>query len=483
MRRTKIVCTLGPASDSPETIEALIRAGMNVARLNFSHGDHASHLRIIGHVREAAIRLGATVAILQDLQGPKIRVGEMENGAVELESGGELTITTRATVGSVQRVSTTYPSLPRDVRRGDRISMSDGEIQLEVQGTGNTEVQCVVLEGGLLRSHKGINLPGVAVSAPSLTDKDRDDLRFGIEQGVDYVALSFVRRAEDVVCAREFVESESQTDSSQGTTPIIAKLEKPEAIDSLTEILDVADGVMIARGDLGVEMPVERVPVLQKQIIQQCNHSRLPVITATQMLESMTENQLPTRAEVSDVANAILDGTDAVMLSGETASGRHPVESVEMMARIVDETEPLLLARRCERERSRDEHLDDFPAAICEAAAVAAEDLGARWIVGFTQSGTTARLLSKERSVIPIIAFSHFEEVQRRLSLLWGVLPTKMSVIASTEALVDEVDRILLSEGRVSPGDPLVIVAGAPIQVMGQTNFLQLHRVGSKDVR
>ncbi|PIU65905.1 MAG: pyruvate kinase [Armatimonadetes bacterium CG07_land_8_20_14_0_80_59_28] len=483
MRRTKIVCTLGPASESPETIEALIEAGMDVARLNFSHGDQGTHAACIRRVRDISQRLGRAVAILQDLRGPKIRVGEIENGVVEIKTGSDVVVTIRPVKGTACLIPTSYASLPGDVQVGSQIKLNDGDIHLEVTRVEDADVHCHVLDGGLLSSHKGINLPGVHVSAPSFTPRDQRDLQFGIASGVDYVALSFVRCPEDVAQIRKWIVENFGDGEEMHCTPVIAKIEKPEAIHHLDAIMEVADGLMIARGDLGVETPLEGVPILQKEIIRKAAFTALPVITATQMLESMTHNPIPTRAETCDVANAVLDGTDAVMLSGETSVGEFPVETVQTMGKIIDAAERLMFSNQRFQDRAGAEHLGNFPAAICEIAAHAAEDTGAKWIVGFTQTGSTAALLSKQKSPIPIVVFSHFPDIERRLSLLWGVLPRRMPPVADTESLVLQVDRALLAEGRVNPGDPLVIVAGAPIQTKGHTNFLQLHRVGERDAR
>ena len=472
MRHTKIICTLGPASRSPEVVEALVRAGMDVARLNFSHGTQGEHAKAVRLVREAARRAGRPGGILQDLQGPKMRVGPVAAGAVELRAGASFTLTTQAVPGDASCVSTTYKDLARDVKPEDRILLNDGLIELRVAQVEGEAVRCQVVCGGPLSSHKGINLPGVRVSAPALTEKDREDLRFGLAQGVDYVALSFVRRAEDVEEAKRVIR-EAGADA-----PVIAKLERPEAIDDLGRVLETADGVMVARGDLGVELSPERVPVLQKQIIEEANRAKSPVITATQMLESMTASPRPTRAEASDVANAIFDGTDAVMLSGETAVGRYPVEAAEMMARIVDEAERSLLSRPAFIRRRAGERTLTFPEATAEAACLAAQDLGARAIVAFTQSGATARLISKYRPRCPVIGFTPPGRVVGRMTLYWGVLPRTLGRVVGTDEMIARVDEALLREGAVSRGDTLVIVAGAPLNQRGGTNFMNLHRVG-----
>ena len=470
-RHTKIICTLGPASRSEAKIESLIRAGMDVARLNFSHGTQAEHQEMMTRVRQVSRRLGKPVGVLQDLQGPKIRVGCIAGGVIDLREGASFTLTTEPVPGDQACVSTTYPDLGRDLKAGDRILLDDGSIELRVVRAGREDVNCEVVRGGPLGEHKGINLPGAAVSIPALTEKDRQDLRFGIDQGVDYVALSFVRRQEDVKDIKAAIRGMG------AETPVIAKLEKPEAIDELSRILELADGVMIARGDLGVEMSPEKVPVLQKRIIDEANRAKVLVITATQMLESMTVNPRPTRAEASDVANAIFDGTDAVMLSGETASGYFPVESVQMMSRIVEEAErgirPQAFMRRRRPERSL-----TFPEATAEAACVVAQDLEARAIVAFTQSGTTARLISKFRPQCTVIGVTPYDRTLGRMSLLWGVEAKKLDVVHGTDEMLARVDEVLIREGSVSKGDTLVIVAGIPLSEMGNTNFLKLHRVG-----
>ncbi len=467
MRRTKIVCTIGPASSSPEVLRQLIRAGMNVARLNFSHGTHEEHARVIVQIREIAAELGAPVAIMQDLQGPKIRLGKFRGGHVQLLQGAEFALTTRPVEGTVEIASTTYDRLPQDVKPGDRILLVDGLIELTVlQVTGDT-VRCRVISGGDIGDHRGINLPGVAVSASSITDKDRDDLWFGISQGVDAVAVSFIRGPEDVLDVKELIN-----EMGGGDLPVVAKLEKPEAVERLDAILDVADGVMVARGDLGVELPLEEVPLVQKAIIRKARKRALPVITATQMLESMVGSPRPTRAEASDVANAILDGTDAVMLSAETAVGKYPVETVQVMARIAVQAETAMPDLAATSERA-----STFPEVISEAACRAAGEMKARAIVAFTQSGSTARLLSKYRPAAPVFAFSPSEVVRRRLNLHWGVMPKTIRAVQNTDELVGEIELLLLRDGTVHVGDALVIVAGAPLFVRGATNMIQLHRV------
>jgi pyruvate kinase len=478
MRRTKIVCTIGPATNSEDQIERLILAGMNVARLNFSHGTHQDHEQVIEYIRTVSKRLNRPIAILQDLQGPKIRTGLLRDGQpVHLSDGSTITITTRDVVGTAELVSTTYKELVKDVLPGDRILLDDGLLELRVLSTDETDVVCQVVHGGLLKEHKGINLPGVNVSAPALTDKDKIDLEFGIRHHVDYVALSFVRRPEEVTTASTYIkklQAEYGDTVSQEHVPIIVKLEKPEAIEHLDDILAVVDGVMVARGDLGVEMEPERVPQIQKLIIERCNTMNLPVITATQMLESMVHNPRPTRAEASDVANAILDGTDAVMLSAETAAGAFPVEAVEMMDRIARQTEscntPSVLRHQA--------HLASQEQAVSRAAKALAEDVSVQSIVVFTRSGATARLISGNRPRTPILAYTPSEQVYRRLSLWWGVWPHMVPLKGTTEELIAVVEQRLQDDELVSEGEYVVIMGGLPIASQARTNFVKLHRIG-----
>ncbi len=478
MRHTKIVCTIGPASNSEERIEQLMRAGMNVARLNFSHGTQNDHAIVIERIRSISARLGCAVAILQDLQGPKIRTGQLKDGQpVMLVDGAETTITTCPIVGDADMFATTYQPLPQDVKVGDRILLDDGLLELRVLAHNETDVRCQVMHGGLLKEHKGINLPGVAVSAPALTEKDRGDLKFGVLHNVDYVALSFVRKPEDVVEAKQLIR-QYQAELNVGTLtqisiPLIAKLEKPEAVAHLDEILDVVDGVMVARGDLGVEMAPEKVPLIQKRIINRCNDLGLPVITATQMLESMITNPRPTRAEASDVANAILDGTDAVMLSGETAAGAYPIEAVQMMVRIALETESgNRTARQPQCKRLTQAH------AVSHAARALAEEASVQAIVVFTRSGASAHLISKDRPRTPILAYTPSERVYRQLALWWGVWPHTFPMQGTTEELISVVDKRLQDDKLQKSGDHVVIMGGLPVASQARTNFVKLHRVG-----
>ena len=468
-RHSKIVCTIGPASRSPRIIERLLHAGMDVARLNFSHGSHANHAESIAILRAAATHIHKPIAILADLQGPKIRTGALAGGApVVLRAGQKFVITTARVLGDSTRVSTVFKALPREVHRGDRILLSDGLIELRVRQVRGREVICEVVNGGALGEHKGINLPGVKLRVPALTPKDREDLLFALKHGANYIAVSFVRRPEDVVLAKTLVRRAGKD------TPVIAKLEKPEAIENLDAILRVADGVMVARGDLGVEMNPERVPVVQKTIIKRAREFRRPVITATQMLESMTENPRPTRAEASDVANAIFDGSDAVMLSAETASGKYPVEAVSMMARIIEEAESSIeeFPRPAPQERLK------VAETVAELVCHASRELHMKLIAVFTHSGFTARLISRYRPLVPIVAFSPEEATRRRMALIWGVRPQTISDVRKVDGLAAVAEKRLVEERLVRKGDVIGIVAGTPMGIRGTTNFMKFHVIG-----
>jgi pyruvate kinase len=487
MRKAKIVCTIGPATDSPPVLDHLIESGMDAARLNFSHGSHESHGRAITRIREAAERRGVSVAIIQDLQGPRIRVGHLSE-PVELAQDQNVTLmaeanipshvtkaprkgTSRQTQSHLQ-IPVTYEHLGQDVHRGARILIDDGMVELTVIETQGKMVQCRVATPGLVHSHKGINLPGTPISAPALSDKDKDDIRFGVAQQVDYIALSFVRGPDDIMTARKLIAE------CGGDIPVIAKIERPEAVSRLDALLEQADGIMIARGDLGVEIGPESVPILQKRMIADANRRRRLVITATQMLESMTHHPRPTRAEASDVANAVFDGTDAVMLSAETAMGQYPVETVRVMDRIIraaeEGTEPGVI-RRSEARRGS----VSFPEAICAAASSAASATDASAIVAFSESGATARLMSKQRPSAPIIAFTPFEGVRRRMALYWGVIARTMPMplIKQTDERIHEAERRLTGEGLVGSGDRMVILSGGIIGQRGGTNLMKLHEV------
>jgi pyruvate kinase len=475
VRRAKIICTIGPACDSEEMIRDLMRMGMDVARLNFSHGTHSEHARRIQRLRRAAHHLKRTICILQDLQGPKIRTSRLKNGkAVLLKAGAVLTITPRKVAGTAVLISTDFAGLAREVEPGARVLLSDGRIELKVRSIRGEDVECEVLNGGTLGEQQGINLPGTAVAIPALTPKDKRDLEFGLKHGVDVVALSFVRSADDIRVAKSLMREFGKS------VPIIAKLEKLQAIERLEEILEVADGVMIARGDLGVELPPERVPIIQKLVIQRAGVWRKPVITATQMLESMIENPRPTRAEASDVANAIFDGTDVVMLSGETASGRYPRETVAMMVRIILEAEASIAQLPPAPRRRREEHHYSVAETIYESIARAAEDLPICAIAVFTESGNTARMLSKHRPKVCIYAFSRKPEVCNRMNALWGVHPVHKEEWESAEAMLRTAEEELLSKGLLRTGDVLGLVAGTKL-TSGATNFMRLHTVGESD--
>ena len=473
-RRAKIICTIGPACNNEAMMRELLRLGMDIARLNFSHGTHEEHARNIHLLRRSAEREGRTVCILQDLQGPKIRTGMLEQRKpVLLKTGSIVTITPQEIPGNATRISTTFPDLARELRPGARILLSDGLIELRVRAIRRKDVLCDVINGGVLGEHKGINLPGIALSIPALTAKDRKDLEFGLSHGVDVVALSFVRTAADVTEAKRIIASH------HSDVPVIAKLEKPQAIDHLEEILEAADGVMVARGDLGVEMAPEKVPVIQKHVIRRAAVCRKPVITATQMLESMIENPRPTRAEASDVANAIFDGTDAVMLSAETASGQYPRESVAIMSRIVVEAESNMQDLGQVRRR-RERRFLSVAETICEAIAHAAEDLPMGAIAIFTETGNTARMISKFRPKAPIYAFTHVEPVVHRMNLYWGVHPVRCRQPHSVEQMVITAEQDLVRRGLLKPKDVLGVVAGTR-QASGSTNLMRLHVVTEQE--
>ncbi len=469
LRRAKIVCTLGPASNSEAMIRELLRAGMDVVRLNFSHGTHDEHARVIERIRRVAASEGRIVGILQDLQGPKIRTGQLKDRIpVALAKGSRVTITPRDIPGTAETISTTFTTLAREVEPGARILLSDGLIELRVIAIHGDDVECEVVNGGMLGEHQGINLPGAAVGVPSLTEKDKKDLEFGIEHEVDMIALSFVRTGDDVREIKRLIAGRNDD------TPVIAKLEKPQAIEHLDDILSVADAVMVARGDLGVELPPERVPVLQKEIINRASCFRKPVITATQMLESMIENPRPTRAEASDVANAIFDGTDAVMLSGETAKGKYPRETVAMMASIVLETEAHM--RSFPFQRRHTGATLTIPETICESIAHAATDLNMRAIVVFTETGATGRLISKYRPQCPVYAFATDPHIYNRMSLYWGVQPIAQEHHRETIEMIRAAEAELLRRNAIAPGDIIGVATGTRMQA-GYTNLMFLRTV------
>ncbi len=469
MPRAKIVCTLGPASSTPERIGELIDAGMSVARLNFSHGTHEDHARMLAIVRSEADKRGKAIAALLDLQGPKIRVGKFANGQVELRAGAEFTITTEAILGDDKRVSTTYTMLPKDCKPGDHILLDDGYLGLAVTAVNDHEVRTVVVTGGVLKNNKGINLPGVEVSAPALSEKDRTDIGFALRYGVDYVALSFVRRPEDVIEAKRLLTVD------QVSIPVIAKIEKPQALERLGDIIDAADGIMVARGDLGVEMGPEKVPLWQKRIIEETNKRGKIVITATQMLESMITMPRPTRAEASDVANAVLDATDALMLSGETASGVHPVEAVRTMARIIEEIEKSAYYHA--NKEVPDLQLASSTNAIAHAAMTAARAMKLKTIVAVSDSGGAGRLISEYRPDSNIVCLTTNEVTFRRLALVWGVTPVMIGPCATTEELLDRVEGTLIERNLASPGENVLITMAVPVGSGLQTNVLKIHQI------
>ena len=480
MRRTKIVATIGPASRDRKTLARLVEAGADVLRLNFSHGEPAQHKEVIALAREVAQERGRALALLQDLSGPKIRTGNVRDpDGIVLRDGSRIAITTDETVeGTPERIATTYDPLPRDVKPGDRILLDDGNLELRTLATRDDTVECEVVHGGRLRSHKGMNLPGVKLSTPALTEKDRRDLAFGVENGVDYVALSFVRQPADVVEAKSLIAARG------ARIPLVAKIEKREAVDHLAAILEVTDGVMVARGDLGVELSTEEVPTLQKRIIQAANAAGKVVITATQMLESMIERPRPTRAEASDVANAILDGTDAIMLSAETAAGRFPVESVETMARIAGYTEEheamkdrltTLLRREAGAARGGN-NASPVAQGLARVAATLAAELDCRLIVAFTESGATARLVSSFRPRATIVAITHRPEVYRQLALYWGVVPLPFPLVDTTDEMILGGQALLKERGLVRPGERVLMLAGQTHSA-GATNMLRVHTI------
>ena len=467
------MCTLGPATSSERRIRELVYAGMDVARLNMSHGTHADHQEAYRHVRAASDASGHGVAILADLQGPKIRLGTVADGPVVLRRGQQWTITTREVPGDAEIASTTYAGLPGDVAEGDPILIDDGKVRLRVTSVDGQDVHCDVLTGGPVSNHKGINLPGVAVSVPALSEKDVEDLRFALHLGVDFIALSFVRDGADVDDVRAVMDEEGIQ------LPVIAKIEKPQAIENLDAIVTAFDGFMVARGDLGVECPLEDVPFLQKQVIEKARINAKPVIVATQMLESMITSPAPTRAEASDVANAVLDGADAVMLSGETSVGEHPVHVVETMARIVSATERRAHERAGLsgiREVVWDPHTRG--GVIAKAAEEVAQRVGAKLVVAFTQSGDSARRFSRLRSSMQLLAFTPEGRVRSQLALSWGTETFKTSEVRHTDEMVRQVDEQLLRIGRVAEGDLVVIIAGSPPGIPGSTNALRIHRMG-----
>ncbi|MCM3630034.1 pyruvate kinase [Paenibacillus glycanilyticus] len=472
MRKAKIVCTIGPSSESLENTKKLIKAGMNVARLNFSHGDFEEHGNRIKNIGIANKELGSNVAILLDTKGPEIRLGKLKEEPIELVQGEQVTLTTEEILGDINRVPITYTDLPKDVSIGSTILIDDGLIGLTVEEVKGTEIVCRIVNSGQIKSKKGVNVPGVAISLPGITEKDANDIIFGIEMGIDFVAASFVRKASDVLEIRELLERHNASHIQ-----IISKIENQQGVDNLDEILEVSDGLMVARGDLGVEIPAEEVPLVQKTMIEKCNRAGKPVITATQMLDSMQRNPRPTRAEASDVANAIFDGTDAIMLSGETAAGKYPVEAVMTMSRIAERAEAALEYREIFTKQANAQQTS-VTEAISQAVAVSALDLNAAAIVTSTQSGFTARMVAKYRPKAPIIAVTNDEKVMRRLALIWGVKPVLGEIAETTDAMFENAVAGARSTGLISLGDTIVITAGVPVGRAGTTNLIKIHHVG-----
>ena len=468
MRRAKIVCTLGPAVESPEKVRELIAAGMNMARLNLSHGGYEEHQNRLDRVRAAAAEAGVPIAILVDLQGPKIRLARFKDGPHDLSRGDIFTITTDEIEGTKERVGTTYKGLPGDCKAGDRILIDDGKVTVEVTEVKGNDVITKVIEPGAVSNNKGINLPGVAVSVPALSEKDMDDLRWGLKVGADFIALSFVRSADDIKDVHRIMDEEGIR------VPVIAKIEKPQAVDNLAGIVDAFDGIMVARGDLGVELPIEDVPLVQKRCVELARDAAKPVIVATQMLDSMITNSRPTRAEATDCANAVLDGADALMLSGETSVGEFAIEAVQTMSRIIQRTEEGGL----ERIRPLKHEPRTKGGAITKAAVEVGAIVGAKFLVAFTQSGDSARRMSRLRSPIPILALTPDHGTYNRLALSWGVEPMITPVVSHTDEMVKQVDGLLLESKRTTIGDNVIIVAGSPPGIPGSTNAMRVHRMG-----
>ncbi|MCQ4080456.1 pyruvate kinase [Streptomyces sp. RB6PN25] len=471
MRRAKIVCTLGPAVDSYDQLKALVEAGMNVARFNFSHGTHAEHEERYHRVRKVSDETGRAVGVLADLQGPKIRLETFADGPVELVAGDEFTITTEDVPGDRSICGTTYKGLPGDVRKGDPVLINDGNVALQVIEVSGPQVRCLVVEGGVISDHKGINLPGAAVNVPALSGKDVEDLKFALRMGADMVALSFVRDANDVRDVRRVMDEVGRR------VPVIAKVEKPQAVDNMEAVVAAFDAVMVARGDLAVEYPLEKVPVVQKRLIELCRRNAKPVIVATQMMESMINNSRPTRAEASDVANAVLDGADAVMLSAESSVGKYPIETVKTMSRIVEAAETELLCRGLQPlapgKKPRTQG-----GAVARAAAELADFLDAKALVAFTKSGDTARRLARYRVPEPVLAFTTDPSTRNQLALTWGVQPHLVQHVDHTDAMVDLVDQEMLKISAYDKGDTVIITAGSPPGVPGTTNLVRVHHLG-----
>ncbi len=476
MLRTKIVCTVGPASQTVPVLIKMMQAGMNVARLNFSHGTHEEHGRRLALIREAAGKAGKSVAVMLDTKGPEIRLGYLEKEPLKLHAGKKITLTVNDIKGSESALPVTYRGLPRDVYPGDRILIADGLIELRVLDKTRKSVECEIVNGGEITSQKGLNLPGVVVNLPAVTDRDIDDIIFGINNGIDFIAASFIRKANDVLAIRQIVEE------SGADVDIIAKIESREGLNNLDEIIKVSDGIMVARGDLGVEIPVEEVPLVQKNIIEKCNHAGKPVITATQMLESMIGNPRPTRAEATDIANAIFDGTDAIMLSGETAAGKYPVEAVQTMANIARKAESSTKYQETLGRRNRVAACT-VTDAISHATCTIAGDLGATAIITSTETGYTSKMVSKYRPGAPVVAVTPEEKVLRKMALVWGVYPILVNRSADTDTMFSTAIEASLKASVISPGDLVVITAGVPVGVQGTTNLIRVHTVGEISAR
>jgi pyruvate kinase len=467
-RRAKIVCTMGPATATPERMRGLVEAGMDVARLNFSHGDHEDHRRMFELVRAAAHEADRAIAILADLQGPKIRLGRFADGPYEWKTGDLVTITGDDVLGTPDRVSCTYRKLPQEVKIGDRLLIDDGKVAVEVAGVDGPDIRCLVVEGGMVSNNKGVSLPNVAVSVPALSEKDADDLRFALTLGVDLVALSFVRSPDDVKLVHQMMAEE------QKSVPVIAKVEKPEAVQHLEAIVLAFDGVMVARGDLGVELPLDQVPLVQKLAVQLCRENAKPVIVATQMLDSMIESSRPTRAEASDVANAVLDGADALMLSGETSVGKYPVLTVTTMSRIILTTESGSFGVPRLQHDPR-----THGGALAVAASQIARNIGAKALVAFSQTGDTVRRLARLHCELPLLAFTPVPEVRDQLALSWGVQTFLTDFVEHTDDMFEQVDAKMLGLGLAKVGEYVVVVAGSPPNAPGSTNTLRVHQLGS----
>lgn len=475
MRKTKIVCTIGPACRNEVTLEAMIHAGMNVARLNFSHGDHEYHLETIEMLRRVRDRLGVPLAIMLDTKGPEIRMRDFENGAAELADGALFTLTTRDVTGTAEIASVSFAGLPAALKPGDKLLVDDGKIELRVQTVEETDVACEVVHGGRISNHKSVNVPGVHLDIPSLSERDREDLLFGIQQSVDFVAASFIRSGEDVVAIRKFIDYNGGHDIR-----IISKIENTEGIENFDNILSLSDGIMVARGDMGVEVEYERLPGLQKRFIRKCYQAGKMVITATQMMESMIHNPSPTRAEITDVANAVFDGTSAVMLSGETAAGSYPVNAVKSMAKIAAQAEYDAFEMKVYRDLHCDIDKSDTPNAVCDAACRAARDIDAKAIIALTKYGQTARSMSKYRPMQPIVAATPEAKTFHQLSLSWGVYPVIARLQSNSDDLLQHAIDCAKQIDAVTDGDMVVIAAGVPLDTPGNTNLLKVEVVGAK---